>query len=210
MIDPKLKSHFVIEEDNIKFDEFIRRFLEEHITNKKRMEHSISVALLAYKIAKANNLDDPFKYYFAGLFHDIAKDINKSTSLEMMKKYFPEEVDLPSYAYHALLGSVVVKNELNVDDKEVLDAIKYHCTGYENMDSVAKILYASDKIDPLRGFDSKYMIDRMLEDYESGFVFVLNENKIFLIKQYQLKGKDFLKENNKYTKKCLDYYLNKD
>ncbi len=68
------------------------------------------------------------------------------------------------------------------------------------MTRLGKIIYASDKIDPKRGYNSKYMIDACLEDDEKGFRFVLEENKKFL----ESKSKEI---HNRYSDACFTYYL---
>ena len=52
--------------------------INKYIQNK-RLEHSKSVALLCYDIAKNNNID-PNVAYLAGLLHDIAKGIEPNRS----------------------------------------------------------------------------------------------------------------------------------
>ena len=55
----------------------------------KRYEHSISVALLAYKIAKNNHLDTS-KAFIAGLLHDIGKNVREDIQLKYMTNNYPE------------------------------------------------------------------------------------------------------------------------
>ena len=68
------------------------------------------------------------------------------------------------------------------------------------MCTMAKIVYAADKIEPTRGFDSSDLINSMMEDIDKGFITVLKANKDFLTEN----RKDI---NNRLTSKCFDYYL---
>jgi len=176
--------------------------------DEKRFLHSKSVGELCYKIALSNKLDNPIKYYFAGLVHDLAK--NKDKNKEVVDKYLNKiEKSFPSYTYHQFLAPFIVKELFNYEDEEIFDAIKYHCTGKKNMSKMGKIVYASDKIDPLRGYDSNFMIEAMIQNYESGFILVLKENLKFL----KEKNKDREHPNpfdNQLTKDCAYYYLDED
>lgn len=202
----KIYSHFEINSSSdIKIDNFILKLLKNTIKNDKRVLHSISVANLAYKIALSNNLEDPFCYYLAGLFHDIAKGIDKKEAVNLMKKQYKEYLDLPAFSYHQFLGEYLTKELIGIEEQTILNAIKYHCTGKADMTSFDKIIYASDKIDPLRGYDSSEMINSMLENYENGFLYVLDENYKFLIN----KANDLNSVNNRLSKECFEYYLKK-
>ena len=91
-------------------------------------------------------------------------------------------------------------NDFNIKDEEILDAIKYHATGKQNMSKIGKIVYASDKIDPSRGYNSQDMINECLKDIDSGFNYVLSEN----IKYFKLKNMEY---KNPLTIQCIKYYL---
>ncbi len=177
----------------------ILKIVESYI-DEDRFEHVKSVANLSYQIAIKNNIENPLKYYFAGLVHDIAKNMDKNT--EVINKYLTEEEKkFPKYCLHQFLAPHIVKEVFSIDDKEILDAIKYHCSGKANMSTMAKVVYAADKIDPLRGYDSKYMIDAMYENIDTGFLLVLEENRKFI----KSKGKD--SDLNNLSEECFKYYL---
>ena len=167
--------------------------------NEKRYYHSLSVAHLAYEIAKKHNLDYS-KAYIAGVLHDIAKGVDKNESLSLMKQYYPDDVEIGSFAYHQFLGEKIAKDDFKVVDEEILNAIKYHTTGRANMCWLEKLIYACDKVDPLRGYDSSEMIGALNEDLEKGFLTVLSANKEFLMSKNSSM-------DNRLTNECLSYYL---
>ena len=70
-----------------------------------------------------------------------------------------------------------------LSDEEVLDAIKFHCSGKAHMMPLSKIIYSADKIEPLRGYDSSKMVKACLRNYYTGFLNVLEENRKFLNSQ---------------------------
>ena len=70
-IDPDVLLYII--EHKLYFVSGLTRYIDEH-----RLNHSISVAKLAYQIALANNVESPIKALIAGLLHDIGKTrINK-------------------------------------------------------------------------------------------------------------------------------------
>ena len=168
----------------------------------KRLDHSIQVARLAYKIAKVNNLEQPERYYIAAIFHDVGKSNkgNEEDAIKFMEKYYPEYVDLPKFAYHQFIGEYIARNDFGIKDEEILDAIKFHCTGNSNMSKIGMVVYASDKIEPTREFDSTWLINSCLENWYQGFIDTLIDNKKYLLRH----AKDI---TNKLTDACFKQYL---
>ena len=168
---------------------------------EQRYAHSLEVAKLAYQIALSNKLDNPSRAYIAGLLHDCAKSIKKRAASGLIIHYYREYAKMPFWSYHQFIGALLAKTTFNVKDEEILDAIRYHATGKANMTPLGMIIYAADKIEPTRGYDSKDMIEACLKDYKAGFLYVLDENRKYLIQ----KGKDY---KNKLTVECFNCYLN--
>lgn len=164
-----------------------------------RYNHSVEVALLAKLIAHANKLND-FNAFKIGLLHDIGKEVDLNQSLEIMNKHFKEYVNYPKFSYHQFVGSYLAYKDFGVNKKEELEAIEYHATGKKDMSPLGMVIYASDKIEPTRGFDSRKLIEGMIKDYYQGFVEVLKANKIYLLEH----GKDIY---NQLTLDCMNQYL---
>lgn len=175
--------------------------LEKYLP-EQRFNHSLQVANLSLKIAKFNKLEHPERYYFAGLLHDLGKTYHKDSldSVEFMKKYFPEYMDLPKFAYHQFIGAYIAEHDFGVKDPLILDAIKYHCTGKDNMSEVGMVVYAADKIEPTRQFDSRWLINSCLKNWKQGFLDTLEDNKKYLLNH----NKDI---TNRFTDKCFEMYL---
>ena len=165
-----------------------------------RLAHSKSVAKLSYEIAKANNLPNSLEVFMAGLLHDIGKDIPEEEQFKIVKEHYSEYANIPKFAYHQFAGAFLAHEKFKIDNEEVLSAIEFHSTGNKNMGTIAKIIYAADKIDPTRGFDSSDLISAMMKNVDQGFKTVLQANKDFLLS----KGK---KINNPLTSICFKQYL---
>ena len=188
---PKPVIDYIVE-NNLYFVPTIHTYLKD-----KRFKHSVSVADLAYQIMYKHDPDNAEEAYTAGLLHDIGKEIDQ---LPIMKKHYPEYLDLPKFAYHQFAGEYIAKTIFKIDNEDILEAIRNHATGNENMGKIAKVIYASDKIEPTRGFDSSEYIKAMMNDIDEGFLMVLKANKEFL----ENNRKDI---NNRLTSKCFKYYL---
>lgn len=183
--------------NNLYFMNRIRSYMGE-----KRYAHSVSVAKLAADIAISNKIKEWWKYLRAGLLHDIAKEMPKDKQKELMEKFYKEYLDIPPVIYHQFLGSYLAKKDFEVFDADELEAISYHTTGKKEMSTIAKTIYAADKIEPTRGFDSKEFIKEMKVNIDKGFIKVLEANKEYFIE----KGISY---DNKLTKECMEYYLGK-
>lgn len=174
-----------------------------------RYEHAKSVADLSYEIAKSNGFN-PQKAYIAGFLHDLGKKTKFSDSNEEYaeeKKFFEEYKngefkDLPEIAIHQVLGVYYAKKVFDIDDEKILNAILWHCTANEKMNWIEKIVYAADKIDPCRGYDSSSLIKAMIDDLDKGFVTVFKANMDYIHPKMKSFGQ------NRYTQKAIDYYLN--
>lgn len=183
-----------IEDNNLYFIAKIKKYIDE-----KRFNHSLSVAHLAYRIAKIHQFDYQ-KAYIAGVLHDIAKSVDREERLVLMKKYYPDYLDVGTFAYHQFLGEMIAKQDFGIQDEDILNAIKFHATGRKEMSWLGKLIYATDKIDPLRGYDSSDLIKALEENIDSGFVTVLKAN-------YEYLKVTHLSIDNPLSHECFQEYL---
>ena len=167
-----------------------------------RYEHSLSVAHLCREIASYNRLGERMELlaYRAGLLHDLGKDLREEEEGRLLEgERIPE--GMPGYSLHQWTGAKLAR-ELGEEDEDVLDAIRVHCTGDSGMSPLAKILYAADKIDPGRGWDSRNYVRAMMRDYEEGFREVLRANREYL--------KEHGGEKNPMSERAYLAYLGKE
>jgi nicotinate-nucleotide adenylyltransferase len=164
----------------------------------KRWEHVVSVGHVAYRIATQNGLDGTLAM-IASLLHDIAKEFSKEEQIKRFKAEHPEW-DRPYFSLHQFVGATVAKQEFHIEDSLILNAIACHSTGKENMSWLDMILYAADKIEPLRGYDSTHLIALCEKDYIEGFKKVLLEN----VEYHQLKNEKPMGDD---MVQCIKQYL---
>ena len=135
--------------------ELMQAYLETHIT-KKRFMHSMRVAKLSRDLAKHYGVDAE-KAYFAGLTHDLAKELDNGKCLEIIEKanIFQDTcIKLMPNLAHGEIAAYILKTEFEIEDEEILNAVRWHTYGHENMSDLDKIVYMADVIEPMRNFEN--------------------------------------------------------
>lgn len=159
-------------ENNI---EEIKESLQKRLT-PKRYIHSLGVMKASKELAKCYGEDEK-QAEFAGLVHDIAKELPREEIQEMLEKYQikPDVVEKNQMSLlHAKLGAIIAKTEFGANEK-VQDAIKYHTTGNIKMDKFAKIIYLADKIEENRTYDEVEALRKLAkEDLDTAILYVLD------------------------------------
>jgi len=51
---------------------------------------------------------------------------------------------------HSFLGAEMARHDFDIEDEEILSAIRYHTTGRPNMSDLEKIIYLADFFEPSR------------------------------------------------------------
>lgn len=146
----------------------IKKTLKESLS-EERYNHTLGTADCALKLAKKYGLDEK-KAYLAGLLHDCAKCKSNDELLKIIKQELKniDEGELQNYkTLHAPVGEYFARTMYNIDDSEILNAIRYHTIGRVNMSLFEKIIFLADKIEP-NTRDEKYSreIWRILDDNE--------------------------------------------
>lgn len=86
----------------------------------------------------------------AAALHDIAKYL--APSAEEFKGFTcPEGV--PEPVVHQYAGAYVAEHTFGITDKDILNAIRYHTSGRENMSPLEKLIFLSDLLEEDRDFD---------------------------------------------------------
>lgn len=165
----------------------------------KRFEHVYATACLAYEIAHHNQLPAT-DAFLAAILHDIGKDMDEEEARDLLQEYDTVNQPVEPYALHQFVGAILARQEFNIIQDAILEAIRYHTTGKAQMGPLAQIVYAADKIEPTRGYDSSALIEACKKNYHQGFIAVLKENL-----QYLKKKKH--KITNPLVKECMGYYL---
>lgn len=127
--------------------ENLKKKLEE-----KRYTHTVGVMYTAAALAMRYH-EDIESTMLAGLLHDCGKFAPAEKQIDLCKQYHLEltdaELRIPALV-HARLGAYLAREKYGVHDQRILDAILYHTTGKPNMNTLEKIIYLADYIEPGR------------------------------------------------------------
>jgi len=119
-----------------------------------RFAHSMGVADAAVFLAKRFNVDTN-KARIAGLLHDCARQYpNDQLIFEARKRnitFGAVEESMP-LLLHGYIGAQLIKEEYDVDDEAIAQAIYRHTVGGANMTDLDKIIYFADMIEPGRNY----------------------------------------------------------
>lgn len=133
-------------------DEIIK--ILETMLKPKRLKHSINVAACAVKLSKIYGCDED-KAQLAGLIHDCAKYFDEVKTQEYVDRYNIELDPLEvgnSALSHSVIGSYVIQDVFNIKDLDIINAVRYHTTGKEDMSILEKIIFMADMIEEGRDF----------------------------------------------------------
>ncbi|MBM7691837.1 putative HD superfamily hydrolase involved in NAD metabolism [Peribacillus deserti] len=154
---------------------------------EQRYKHTLGVVESAIWLADKYGADRD-KAEFAAIFHDYAKFRPK----DEMKQIIAAEgmpLDLLDYnmeLWHAPVGAYLVEKEAGIKDIEILNAIRYHTSGRENMSLLEKVIYLADYIEPGRSFPgvdevrktaSEQLDSALTEAMRNTIIFLMNRNQ---------------------------------
>lgn len=122
-----------------------------------RYEHTLGVELMAARLAALYCPEKENLLRAAALLHDITKEKSLDEQLKIFEKNSVRPTDeqisvIPTL--HALTAPLVIPEEYpEYADAGLLNAIRYHSTGRENMTLSEKIIFLSDYIEDTRKFE---------------------------------------------------------
>ena len=161
--------------------------LKEIVKSKmslKRFTHTLGVVEMSEKLAKIYNANIE-KCKVAALLHDICKEMNMEYIKNICKNNFINELseeDLENNEIlHGFAGAYYVKNELGINDKEILNAIKYHTVGAKDMTLLEKIVYIEDAIEYGRNYPSVVEIrEETFKNLDKGILMEIEHKEEYL------------------------------
>ncbi|MCP4051102.1 MAG: HD domain-containing protein [bacterium] len=167
-----------------------------------RLAHSKRVAENGKELAM-HWKDNEDNAYLAGLIHDIAKN----TSPEIYKKKGITNIsktllavfkDFPCL-WHSFAAPLYIQHMLNIKNRSILKAVKWHTTGRGNMSKLEKIIYIADYIDPCRKISTiSYVKELAWEDLNSA-TFAISVSTIYTLLATN-------RNIHPFTIQCHNYY----
>ncbi len=114
----------------------------------ERREHSFRVALMATERARGLGVPEK-KALLAAALHDCGKYVPMESPL--LKGFIlPEGVPAP--VLHQYTGAYLAEHLFGIQDEEILDAIRYHTSGREDMTPLGKLIFLADMLESGRTF----------------------------------------------------------
>lgn len=180
----------------------IKKYLSNTLS-EKRFNHSEGTAKTAEELAIIYK-EDSRKAYLAGLVHDCTRETDMIVQSNMLKALgiTTDEMTLSTKELlHAHTAEYLMINHLNINDEEIISAVKFHTTGRENMSLLEKIIFLADVIEPSRNFPgidyirqlaSENIDEALLAAFESSIKFLLGKRQMIhpntlLARNYILK-----------------------
>jgi len=131
----------------------IKSYLKDNL-KPSRYGHTLGVVKTAIELAGIYN-EDKQKAEIAALCHDIAKNMSYEDMLKVIEE---ENLKLSNdeknskELWHSIIAPIMAKRIFEIEDEDVLNAMRWHTTGRENMSNLEKIIYLADLIEPSRNF----------------------------------------------------------
>ncbi len=116
--------------------------------------HTMQVADYARYLAQKFGADEE-KAYLSGLLHDCTKCFSHEWQIDYLKEkgISLSDADLASpQILHQISGAIYAKEELGLEDQEILSAIACHTTGKADMSLLDQILFFADSCEPTRNY----------------------------------------------------------
>lgn len=129
----------------------LRAKLEKKL-DAHRYEHTLGVAYTAACLATLYGVDVT-KAELAGLLHDCAKCMTNEERIELCNKHrlpISEAEKENPFLLHAKAGAFLASYKYDIQDEDILNAIRYHTTGRPGMSVLEKIIYVADYMEPGR------------------------------------------------------------
>lgn len=123
------------------YKKLIKTKMSEH-----RFIHSVNVSKEAKNLAKIYGADEE-KAALAGMLHDITKEMSRDEQLKIISDSGIILDNVQKNApklWHGISGSIYIKENLEICDEDILNAIRYHTTGRAGMSLLEKIIFVAD------------------------------------------------------------------
>lgn len=157
----------------------IEKYLKSKLT-PERYAHVLSVRELALDLAKRYGADLQ-KVNLAVLLHDCAKWMRTSEQYEAAASHEIELDEIERHnpsLLHALIGVEFAVSHFDVDNPEILNAIRIHTTGSGKMTLIDKILYVADFAEPKRTHAEAHVVRELAYQDLKKAVFEVSRYKI--------------------------------
>jgi nicotinate-nucleotide adenylyltransferase len=152
---PEIVEQYINQRRLYRDDRYDMEAAERRVSSKlsdKRWRHTMGVIDDSVRLAEIYGINRR-KAYITAVFHDCAKELSSEEKLRRCDELGIQLDNItrsqPDLA-HGPLSAEIARTEFNVDDPEILNAIRFHTTGCEQMSLLDKILLTADCTEPNR------------------------------------------------------------
>ena len=170
------------------------------VLSEYRFTHSLGVAKKAIELAKIYGVQEEIAKK-VGIAHDIAKEMTDEEMIEYAKanniRIDEIETVKPSLL-HGKIGADIAAKKFGFT-QDMINAIKWHTTGRENMSMLEKIIYVADKTEENRkGTRCNLEKSRELstQNIDETLIFLMNEFITYNVKNEWLIHPETIKARN--------------
>ena len=149
--------------------------LLEQMLRPDRLQHSYGVAKEAARLAALHKADEQ-KAYYAGLCHDICKNMPAEEQLQWIKRsaiILDDAFYCQPPIWHGFAAAQFIFEKLGVEDEEILEAVRYHTTGRADMSLLEKIIFTADLTEANRDYPDVQTVRTLAEQSLDQAVFYI-------------------------------------
>ena len=170
------------------------------VLSEYRFTHSLGVAKKAIELAKIYGVQEEIAKK-VGIAHDIAKEMTDEEMIEYAKanniRIDEKETVKPSLL-HGKIGADIAAKKFGFT-QDMINAIKWHTTGRENMSMLEKIIYVADKTEENRKgtrFNLEKSRELSTQNIDETLIFLMNEFITYNVKNEWLIHPETIKARN--------------
>ncbi|MCK5732338.1 MAG: bis(5'-nucleosyl)-tetraphosphatase (symmetrical) YqeK [Tenericutes bacterium] len=183
-------------------DELINQ-IEDYLFKKfnepnKRLKHIYNVKKVACTLGAIYNADIP-SVVVASYLHDATKNDSIEENIKLAGNLIYD--DTPEACIHAYAAHNLAKTMFKIDDLDILNAIKFHCSGRAEMSLIEKIIYVSDFIEEDRPFVTVELRELAKTNIDKTVYLIMVQTKDYILKNKQ--------EFSSYTEEAILFYKKK-
>lgn len=184
----------------VKYEDLYQEVKER--LSERRFKHTEGVVRRAIEYAEIYGVEKELVQLVA-LAHDIAKELTEEEQRKYIEEYDIEldEVEkLNNNLVHAKIGSYICKSQYGFTT-DMVNAIRYHTTGRENMSLLEKIIYLADATEENKKHCSSHYVDIIKNNIDLGMIEITRWVVNHLLETNSLIHLDSIR--------CYNYYTNR-
>jgi len=175
----------------------IEAYLEDSLKDDpSRLNHIHNVKKVAISLGSVYHADIP-SVIVASYLHDATKNLKDEENRVIAGNIYDK--DVPSGCLHAYAAARIAEDTFTIEDQDILNAIRYHCTGRKQMSLLEKLIFVSDFIEDGRDFVSDNLKNLATTDLDQAVFEIMLRKKVYILQT----GRPF----SSITEEAINYYL---